>query len=477
MPALWDSRLEARVARRAASADSVTARQTLAHYGPLRGGVRVLMDPWSDRIIVQWYEQGRRRVKWWGKDKKARRSAIAWAEAFANGKIVGQKSLRLSLRHVWERYKRAMFKTLRPRTRQLYEEHWARWASFNGRHFIAEDATLETVDRFRDRLTRDGLAPGHQQRILRDVKTVYAWADSREIIGRNRLASYRFRIAKESRRAKPAAYTRGEAERLIRQFNPQKAEQWRPWGVLVFAAYQGRRQRSILHLRWDDVDWKRARVRWVAKYDKNGEEQWQPLTMAAYCALLTAWYWRAKDARMTPWVFYSPWAHKTCGREEQGVYGAQALWLALTKAEERAGIPHRPYRATHSLRRGVGKDVAALMGDPMAGLDWLGDRDPKQIATYVQVRDEDTAAVTTALDGLWTETVSTPSLRKPNGRKGQQRQAPEAGLEPATRCLEPSASFGTRHANRRVAARKAPKQKPRWGKRRTRNRQPTVSRT
>jgi hypothetical protein len=451
-------------------------RQTLAHFGPLRGGVRVLLDPWADRIVVQWYEGQRRRVKWWAKSKKGRASAIAWAEAFANGRIKGQQSLRLTLRHVWERYKRAMFKTLRPRTRELYEEHWTRWERFCGRHFVAEDAGFEMVDRFRDSMARLGLAPGHQQRIMRDVKTVYVWADSREIISRNRLASYRFSVAKEARRAKPAAYTRSEAERIIAQFDPQKAEYWRPWAVLVFAAYQARRQRSILHLRWDDVDWQRGRVRWVAKFDKNGEEQWQQLTLAGYCALLTAWHWRTIDGRVTPWVFYSPWATKKAGREEPGVYGAQALWLALTKAEERAGVTHRPYRAAHSLRRGAGKDVAALMGDPMAGLDWLGDRDPKQIATYVQVREEDYAAVTNALDGMWSQTVSKPSLRKGNGQKTQHRRAPEAGLEPATRRHTPRHPLPVRHDAKTTSMARAPFHKPRWAKKSRGKRQSPVSR-
>lgn len=456
----------------------MSLRQTLAHFGPLRGGVRVLLDPWSDRIVVQWYDAQRRRVKWWAKSKKGRASAIAWAEAFANGRIAGQKSARLSLRHVWERYKRAMFKTLRLRTRELYEEHWTRWESFCGRHFVAEDATLETVDRFRDHLTKDGLAPGHQQRILRDVKTVYAWADSREIIGRNRLASYRFRIAKEARRAKPAAYTRHEAERLIAQFRPQQPEQWRPWGVLVFAAYQGRRQRAILHLTWNDVDWTHARVRWVALYDKNGEEQWQPLTLAAYCVLLTAWHHRTEDGRATPWVFYSPKALKKSGREAPGVYGAGALWLALTKAETRAGIPHRPYRAAHGLRRGAGKDVAAAMGDPMAGLDWLGDRDPKQIATYVQPREEDHMAVTDALDAMWSKTVSRPSLSPRHfskSRNGGTNKAPEAGLEPATRRHKPPNRLPVRHDAKASSVRSTPFRKPRWAKKSRAKRQSPVS--
>lgn len=446
-------------------------RQTLAFFGPLRGGVRVLLDPWSGRIVVQWYEQRRRRVKWW--PLKSRASAIAWAEAFANGRIVGQHSQRLTLSQVWTRYTTAMFKTLRPRTQDLYTEHWNRWAMFCGSSLVAEDAGLELVDRFRTSMTR--LAPGHQQRIIRDVKTVYAWAEARELITRNRLASYRFRIAKEDRRPKPAAYTRAEAEKLIGQFRPQVREQWRPWCVLVFAAYQGRRQRAILHLKWDDVDWKRARVRWVAEYDKNGEEQWQPLTLAGYCALLTAWNWRHFDDRVTPWVFYSPWSSKRCGREASGVYGAQALWLALTKAEQRAKIPHKPYRAAHGLRRGVGKDAAALMGDPMAGLNWLNDRDPKQIQTYVQPRAEDYATITNSLDEVWTESVSGASSKVRHAQKVLKGRAPEAGLEPATRRIKSVPKGVVSRSPKHRSIQKSVSGKPRWAKLSTRKRLSRVS--
>ncbi len=53
------------------------------------------------------------------------------------------------------------------------------------------------------------------------------------------------------------------------------------------------------------------------------------MTLAAYSALLTARWWRQRHGEHGPWVFYSPWAIKKCGREEPGVYGAQALWLGV----------------------------------------------------------------------------------------------------------------------------------------------------
>jgi integrase len=119
----------------------------------------------------------------------------------------------------------------------------------------------------------------------------------------------------------------------------------------VLAAYQGARERAILHLTWDAIDLARGAVTWRARFDKTGVERVQPLTLAAYCALLTARWWRGHEGRTSPWVFPSPWAQKRAGREEPGVYGAQALWLALRKAEDRAEVLHRPFRAVHGFRR------------------------------------------------------------------------------------------------------------------------------
>ena len=53
--------------------------------------------------------------------------------------------------------------------------------------------------------------------------------------------------------------------------------------------------RAILHLSWNDVDWVPGRVTWRARYDKQGREWTQPLTLAAYSALLTARWWRQRD--------------------------------------------------------------------------------------------------------------------------------------------------------------------------------------
>jgi len=413
----------------------MTQRKTLAHFGPARGGVRVLDDSNMGYVVVQWYEKGQRRFKGWPRTTEGRQEAKAWAQGFAERRGQPAAPARLTLRQLWTRYLAAQFH-LRPRTRELYKEHWDRWELFLGKDFIAEDASKETIDRFRAALTAEKLAVGHQQRIIRDVKTVYAWAD--ELLTRNRLAGYRFKVAKEAQPKRPAEYRRDDVQKILAQLSPQKSEEWRPWAALTIAAFQGARERAILHLTWGDIDFLKGRITWRARFDKQGREWVQPMTLAAYSALLTARDWRQRKGELGPWVFYSPWETKKCGREEPGVYGAQALWLALKKAEERAEVPRLPLRAVHGFRRGVAGDVARATGDPWLGVQYIGDRDPDRIAEYVQERGDELEGAANLLDQMWgqtPETVKEPSMRRKGHAQVVEGKAPEAGLEPATRRL------------------------------------------
>jgi len=138
-------------------------------------------------------------------------------------------------------------------------------------------------------------------------------------------------------------------------------------------------------------------------------------------------------------------------REEPGVYGAQALWLALKKAEVRARVPHLPFRAVHGFRRGVAADVARGSGDAWLGVQYIGDIDPDRIAEYVQEREDALDGAVALLDLAWAElgpegkpeTVTRPSPAPADegGAAGSDWEsgtweAPEVGLEPATRRSE-----------------------------------------
>ncbi len=158
------------------------------------------------------------------------------------------------------------------------------------------------------------------------------------------------------------------------------------------------------------------------------------------------------------------------------MYGAQALWLALTKAEKRAGVPHRPFRAVHGFRRGVAGDVARGSGDAWLGVQYIGDRDPDRIAEYVQEREDALEGAVAMLDRAWAvptperepETVTKPSPA-PEGENGASEsdwgaeswEAPEAGLEPATRSLsEPGAPTADRAPEAKTGAESPPVERP-----------------
>ena len=77
---------------------------------------------------------------------------------------------------------------------------------------------------------------------------------------------------------------------------------------------------------------------------------------------------------------------------------AQALWLALTKAERRGGVRHLPYRAMHGFRRAIAGDVLELARDLKLALDWIGDVDLGMARRYLRPRDPRLEEAATAVD-------------------------------------------------------------------------------
>ncbi len=93
---------------------------------------------------------------------------------------------------------------MRSRTQQLYAQRWRRWQVFIGHAFAAAEATLENLGQYRAVLTKVDMAPNQIGEHLKQVKLVYAWAERRQLVARNRVALYRFKLAKEEPRNEPA---------------------------------------------------------------------------------------------------------------------------------------------------------------------------------------------------------------------------------------------------------------------------------
>jgi integrase len=378
-------------------------RKTLAMFGPSKGRVRVLIEHGGELVRVLWYEDGIRRVKSWPNTREGRTEAKAWARGFAEARTLGPRRTapQLTLRELWERYVEAEFGHLREKTQTIYREHWSRWELFLGRAFIAEEVRLGDVDHFRAALERRDYALSQIHKAIGVVKTVYNWGQRRELLGMNRLALYRFKVAKDLRRDPPAEYTRDERDAILQALHPDRHTEWRAWAAVTIAAYQGARMRAILHLQWNDLDFERGAITWRARWDKTGRERSQPMTDGSRVALLVAKEWRQRDGFKGPWVLYTPHRQRWDRSDDEGAaWTAAALWLALTKAERRAGVPHLPYRAMHGFRRAVAGDVLELTRDVKLALDWIGDVDLGMARRYLRPRDPRLEEAASAVDRL-----------------------------------------------------------------------------
>ncbi len=315
----------------------------------------------------------------------ARPRERAEALAFADGLVLEQAKPgdaprpRLTLDQLFTRYQDDKFPELRPRSRLLYRQFWAHFANFAGPHVAAEDVGIETMTGLRRHLERAGKAVNTIRRVFAVVRMVFRWGEMHELMVRNRVALYVYRVAKERRPVSPAEYRSEELGAILATLNPAKATEWRPFVALTLCGNQGARQNAVLHLDWKDIDLDARRVTWRARWDKTGVEWTQPLRAASLAALEVA---RARTGGRG-------WVLPGFGRGDvEAPYTIQALWSALKRAEARAGIPHRSRRGGHGFRRLVAGDVAAATGDGMLALSAIGDRDPRQAERYIKARED-----------------------------------------------------------------------------------------
>lgn len=368
-------------------------RKTLVSYGPSRATVRVFTE--GDLVRVQWRESGRVLTKSWANTPAGRTEAKAWAKGFAESREFRRvgASQRLTLRQLWERYTAAEFPLLRENTKRLYGEAWRRWEFMMGAKMVAEDANVESVAAFRRELEeKHKLAVNTVRMAVRAVKTVYAFGLRTEIIARNRIEGYRFKVAKEKRPKPPAEFTPAEFGRILAALDATRAGQWRAFVALALCGYQGARQHAVLHLQWSDIDLEAGVIHWRAEWDKMGNEWTQPIREQARKALEAAWRWRAMLGYNGPWVVPAPRS------KGETPYDKQTLWWNLKEASKRAGVEKLRWRAGHGFRRMLATDVHELTGDPLLAMRSIGDTDIRQAETYIKTRDGSVAKAFAALD-------------------------------------------------------------------------------
>ena len=391
-------------------------RKTIATYGTHGQSVGVLLDRHSGRtrVRVEWYEgtpgDKRRRVKSWPDSPDGRPNANAWAAAFAAARaggehVSGQPSNveRLTTRRLWESFLTALSHTFRPNTKRNYSDAWNKWELFRERDSIAEDVRAQDVDLFCKALRNQGLGVNTISRIITAIKRVYRWAERQELLVRNRLATYRYEVGKDEMPESPGEYTAEERADLIGVLSMRRDRRdgWRPWIAALVADETGAREHEILHFQWADVDWERRELVVRSRWSKTGRERRIPMTHGLLSALLTARRWRELDGYGGPWIFYSGHTRKReLGEDPRAVYDKSSLWLALTKAESAAGIPHEKGRAMHGFRRGVGGDIWEATGDFKLAMDFIGDVDLRQARRYLKPRTDRLERAAAVLDAL-----------------------------------------------------------------------------
>lgn len=375
-------------------------------YGPHGRSVRLWIE--GDLIRAQWRVRTKRTTRSWPNTATNRAEAKAWAATFAEARTTRAATLLLTTGVMWERYSAAEFPTLRARTQRLYRDYWTKWSDYVRPDSIAEDLGPETMAAFRGFLDRPapgkkGLAPATIGQTIRTVKTVYGWARRHRLITRDEIRDFRYKVAKDKRAESPDEYTAVEAKALLDELaldGERKSRNWRAGAVLRICALQGARQGAVLHLTWDDVDLEAGVIHWRAAWDKVGREWSQPLR-APTRAVLDLIRHRTSGKG---WIFP---AAKKAGE----VYPIQSLWLALRKAETAAGVPHRPRRAGHGLRRMVFHDVIEAGGDIADAMASIGDTDLRVASKYLKTRHGKLAAVYDRMDRNDIQTAREPEMR------------------------------------------------------------------
>ena len=366
-------------------------KKVLARYGVHGKTVTAFIEP--DRIAVRWRRDGQRKQESFPNTTEGRAEAKQFAQGVADSLEARKASVApVTVRELWARYTEAEFPNLRQRTQALNADAWRKWELVVGRETPAEDLGPDSLATLRGDMERQGFAVNTIGRVIRGVKTVYNWAEEHDVIARNKVHRYRFKVGKDRRPPKVPEF-RGEDFKALCAALPMTGRNWRAGGVVRICGLQGTRQNAVRHLRWDDVQFHPDGVlTWRAQWDKMGKTWRQPMRPATAETLLAI---RAHHHRLgydTPWVFPAP--------RKGEVYSAQALWFVLTQAEERAGVTHKRGRGAHGFRRMLAGDVLAATGNLKLAADAIGDRSVRVLEEhYIHGRQDEVRRAFDKLDG------------------------------------------------------------------------------
>lgn len=356
-------------------------RKVIARYG--RYGSTVLISKRGPRVMVQWRDvEGRRMLSFRGDDAEEQARLYA-------GRLLHEdnteKAPPVTMADVWKRYQAGEHYTrgLSERSKTLYASAWKLWLRINQGTEPAEKVDAQAFEETRKKLealeSERGTPYGTNtiKSTLQVIKSTLSWAAADGAITHNAAVSFRFRLNKHTRPKSPDEYERDEFELIMDHLPAHGSTRSRSRDVILLLGYQGVRATAAVHLRWEDVTWEtNSPLRWQAEWDKTGRT-WDQEIHAETKAMLTQ-RWEAEGRPTSGWVF--------SGQQRSKPYTIQALWDALVRAEEAAGIQHKPNRAMHGMRRMVAGDIRAVTGSDDAAMAAIGKVPAAAVRPYLKAR-------------------------------------------------------------------------------------------
>jgi integrase len=379
-----------------------TRRKVLIVLGSHGDRVKAVEDRSEHRVVVYYRDAaGVAHRRWYPLTATGR----AEAKQFVQGWHETRKKLaaataaptlapEVTTEDLWAQFSGSEMSHLRGATILNYRYHWRRWQAFIGRETLAARVTHADLGRFRTDAAKAGFASNQVRQTLQIVRGIYRWAVGARLFVEGGVLAFRWKKGKDEAGAiEPAEYSTAEYEQLLAAFDREDPGQWRAWVFLMLAGHHGQRAQAVRHLRWRDIDEEAGVIRWPALYQKQGVELVQPILWETLSALTTARQWRARAATYrvrahhkskhagpdalaaADWVIFG-----TRNKTEALAYSA--LHYHLRQGEARAGVPHLDYRAAHGFRRMVVGEIGERSGEPMLGLEYVGDTDPKMLKKY-----------------------------------------------------------------------------------------------
>jgi integrase len=403
-------------------------------------------EPKRRRFIVEWYPtSGKPRRQTFpyapGQQAQARREAkVFGAEMALSRGVIVHPDVPETTHAMYERFVKAMESAWRPATRTSNSYRWKLWEAFYKPQTEPNLVTEDILDDFLARLRVTKTSAYQIRQVFALLRAVYRLGVRRKWLVAAAPLTYELRLGKDEVANDPEEYHPSEWTALLNHI-PDDVHGWRLRVAILLAGAQGARINSITHLRWSDVDAESNEIRWPAAFMKQGREFAQPMTPVAVEALNVAWRWRRQLGYTGDWVL----PVVRFGTVDAPVK-YQTLHTALVKAETRAGLTHKGLRAFHGLRRMAAENVYGQSNDMLMAAAWIGDRDVKQLRSYLKRRDErlDGAAKAAGetssamVHHTHNHTQESPSARKPSqdkshwselNRRPQQSEPPAKPTE------------------------------------------------